>query len=132
MTATTIRPPRARRRSAPSARDQQIYLDYQTTGRSQEELAKDYKLTQCRISQIIRRVKAWLACGAGVSPADESAAIQNPKSEIQNQITADPAHLERALQRQYLAFVCREAIRQFQTDRVTTTTKTGTRGHKQI
>src|SRR5205823_3882519 len=104
MTTTSIHSPKPRRRSAPSARDQQIYLDYQTTGRSQEELAEQYHLTQCRISQIIHCVEAWLACGAGVSPADESAAIQNPKSEIQNQITADSADLDRALQRQYLAF----------------------------
>ena len=60
MTTTSILPPKPRRRPAPSARDQQIYLDYQTTGRSQEELAKDYELTQCRISQIIHRVEAWM------------------------------------------------------------------------
>src|SRR5207253_5579989 len=57
---------------------------------------------------------------------------QNPKSEIQNQNDADPAHLDRAIQRSYVNFVCREAIRQFETDRVTTTTKTGTRGDKTI
>src|SRR5207247_1753227 len=105
MTTTSIRPPKSRRRPAPSARDQQIYLDYQTTGRSQEELAKDYKLTQCRISQIIRRVEQWLACGAGVPPAGESATIPNPQSEIPNQNDADPAGLDRAIQRRYVNFV---------------------------
>src|SRR4051794_17791637 len=134
MTTTAVRPPKSRRCRAPSARAQQIYLDYQTTGRSQAELAKDYNLTQCRISQIIRRVRAWLAAGGSV---------QSPKSEVQSQDdsaatldlgpgTLDPAGLDRALQREYLSFVCRHAIQQFDADRVTTTTKKGTRGDKPI
>ena len=61
MTTSSIHPPKPRRRGVPSERDQQIYLDYQTTGRTQTELAEQYGLTQCRISQIICRVEAWLA-----------------------------------------------------------------------
>ena len=57
--STTSAPPRrVRKLVAPSSRDQQIYRDYQTTGQRQRVLAEKHKLTQCRISQIIRRVES--------------------------------------------------------------------------
>src|SRR5262249_8516114 len=49
-----------RKCKAPSQRDKQIYLDYQPSGILQNDLAKKYKLTQCPISQIPRRVEKWL------------------------------------------------------------------------
>ena len=58
INAAASRKPRTR--PAPSSRDQQIYLDYQTSGKLQDELAEQYGLTQCRISQIIRRVEKWV------------------------------------------------------------------------
>jgi hypothetical protein len=48
--------------------------------------------------------------------------------------TCNAAHadLDRALLRRYMSFACREAIRQFQADRVTVTTKKGSRGDRAI
>jgi len=80
MTTASIHPPKSRRRRAPSERDQQIYLDYQTTGQTQVQLAEQYRLTQCRISQIIKRVEAWLT---------QSQPVQSPKSQVQSQDDAD-------------------------------------------
>ena len=141
MSTSTVRPPQSRR-AAPSQRNQQIYFDYQTTGRSQTDLAKEYKLTQCRISQIIRRVRAWLARGAGVPPATSSCpgsslGTQCPEAPASSDPTLNfepgtlnAADLDAALHRNYIDFVCRHAIREFQADRVTVTRKTGQRGDK--
>src|SRR5262245_41982018 len=51
--------PSPRKLPLPSPRNRQIYLDYQVHGLSQTVLAEKYSLTQCRISQIIRRIDAW-------------------------------------------------------------------------
>jgi hypothetical protein len=151
MTTSAVRSPQPRRRAAPSSRNQQIYLDYQTTGCSQTDLAKAYKLTQCRISQILRRVRAWLT-REGEAPAEpgqssmftssfpgsrlgthypeapaSSDAASNPELESSN---SDRQDLDRALHRNYIDFVCRQAIREFQIDRVTVTRKKGKRGDK--
>ena len=134
MTISINSPPKPRRRPEPSQRDQQIYLEYQTTGRSQEDLAKEHGLTQCRISQIIRRVEAWLAGEPVQSPTSghpRSGSIQD-QDDAEPTLDLGPGTLDRALQRGYLNFVCRQAIRQFQADRVTVTHKKGTRGDKAI
>src|SRR5436189_2141297 len=107
LAAAADRKPRTR--PAPSPRDQQIYLDYQTTGKQQSELAQDYNLTQCRISQIIRRVEKWLhATGNPGSGADDAAARQC---------------LERRLQSERLNSVCREAMRHYHDQQKTVTHK---------
>jgi hypothetical protein len=136
MTTASIHPPKPRRRGAPSERDQHIYLDYQTTGRTQADLAADHGLTQCRISQIIRRVEKWLAdepvprsTSHVPSSGDEASPTCNVELETCN---ADRQRLDSAMQLRYMSFVCREAIRQFQADRLTITTKKGSRGETQI
>src|SRR5437773_6885338 len=119
MTTTSIHPPKPRRRPDPSARDQQIYLDYQTTGRSQEELAKDYELTQCRISQIIHRVEAWMVgrWSPSARNANQPTTANPPPNNDAPSLSpslcpsVSPADLALALQRQYLSFFCRQAIR---------------------
>jgi hypothetical protein len=78
--SASIRKPRSR--PAPSPRDQQIYLDYQTTGKRQIDLAAQYKLTQTRISQIIRRVESWLTSTWDLGPGtlDSVGACGSPQA----------------------------------------------------
>jgi hypothetical protein len=53
--------PRSRRRPPPSDRDQALYREYSTSGKTQAQLAAEHGLSQARLSQITRRVRAWLA-----------------------------------------------------------------------
>lgn len=108
MTTTSAipHPPKPRKRPQPSPRDREIYAQYQL-GKRQAELAEAYRLTQCRISQIVRRVESWLAAGS-----------------------AGARRLERQLEREQLSFVCRQAIRHFQEPQKCVTHKKGTRGDK--
>src|SRR4029453_9683600 len=117
MTRTEIRMPR--RRPAPSPRDQQIYIDYQVGGMRQIELARQHRLTQCRISQIIRRVERWRR---RLSPHDTGGDISFRQRQ----------RLDRWLERELLTTVCREAMRQFHEGQKIITHKTGTRGDKTI
>ena len=110
-----VREPQPRMRPAPSERDQQIYLEYQGTGKSQIELAGQYKLTQCRVSQIVRRVERWLR--------DSPSALQPGKPNA-----AAAGALERRLEHERLNFVCREAMRHFHQEQKTVTHKQGHRG----
>src|SRR5438045_9669195 len=66
--------PCPRKLPAPSRRNLQIYLDYQVHGLRQTQLAEKYNLTQCRVSQILRRIDAWRF----------SSEISNLKSQIPN------------------------------------------------
>src|SRR5262245_13215662 len=118
---------RARRRPDPSQRDLQIYLDYQIAGQRQIDLAHDHKLTQCRISQIIRRVDAWR----------KESRIENQQSKIENESspdsrspTPDPLAFDFLVQSHRLNLVCREAIRHFQHQQATVTHRKGTRSDK--
>ena len=135
----------SRRRPDPSPRNLQIYLDYHVAGKSQTQLAKDYGLTQCRISQIIRRVDAWRFGGAGVSPATPlpageggsrsepgegspapHSALRNPQSAISH------TEFDFQLQSARLNLVAREAIRHFNQPQTTVTRKTGHRGDAKL
>jgi hypothetical protein len=55
------RPRRPRRRPPPSDRDQALYLQYSLSGMTQAQMAAEHGLTQSRVSQILRRVRSWLA-----------------------------------------------------------------------
>jgi len=57
FTNITVRRPRRQR--PPSARDQALFFAYLLQGKSQAELALECCLSQARVSQIIRRVRAW-------------------------------------------------------------------------
>ncbi|HZN33337.1 MAG TPA: hypothetical protein VFB80_05935 [Pirellulaceae bacterium] len=57
--STTITVRRPRRKRPPSARDQALASAYLLQGKSQAELAAEWGLTQARVSQIVRRVRAW-------------------------------------------------------------------------
>ncbi len=46
--------------ATPSFRDQQIYRQYSTCGKDQEQLAQEHHITQQRVSQIIAAVQLWL------------------------------------------------------------------------
>jgi len=50
-----------RKRRAPSGRDQAILVAYRVHGRTQQELADEYHLSQRRISAIVCRVERWRA-----------------------------------------------------------------------
>jgi hypothetical protein len=110
-------PRRPRRRPAPSQRDQRIYVEYQVTGRTQTDLAADYKLTQCRVSQIIRRVHRWRADATlNLEPGTLNAAARR--------------RLDQWKEYERLNFACREAIRHFRLEQKTMTHKKGERGDK--
>src|SRR5438105_1560182 len=102
IAAAASRKPRPR--TAPSSRDQQIYLEYQTAGKLQSELATQYGLTQCRISQIIRRVEKWLN------------AAGDPTFDLRPSTfdsTAGREQLKSRLQHELLTTVARQAMRHF-------------------
>lgn len=101
----------------PSLRDQQIFTSYHVSGKTQEQLAGDYGLTQCRISQIIRRVAAWRSQADPEEEGDLSASQQQ--------------RLDRWLEHQRLETVIRLALCHFhQEQRTINTTKTTDRGEK--
>ena len=50
-----------RKKRAPSSRDQAILVAYRVQGRTQADLAEDNRLSQRRISEIVRRVERWRA-----------------------------------------------------------------------
>src|SRR5688572_21772431 len=58
-----------REKRTPRSRDLAILVAYRTRGCTQAELAKEYDLSQRRISTILRRVEHWIASGGapGVS-----------------------------------------------------------------
>src|SRR4029079_267564 len=103
-------PPKPRTRPAPSERDQRIYFDYQTAGMRQTELAADYKLTQSRVSQIIRRVEAWVQ-GSKFKPSTGDDAASKTTSNLEPG-TLNLAVLRR-LEFERLNFTVREAMRHF-------------------
>jgi len=144
-------PRRPRRRPAPTQRDQQIYVDYQIGSTRQTALAEKYRLTQCRISQIVRRVKHWIQCSdsagvalsgsAGVAvggAADHGRKASSSRGSLRDQ--PPPAcsnanaklRLQRRLEHERLNFVCREAMRHFQEEQKTVTHKKGDRGNTSI
>ncbi len=114
-----------RRRPAPSPRNLQIYLDYQVEGLTQTQLAEKYNLTQCRISQILRRIDSWRAQSA--IPNSES-----PSHSLNPSPPLSPTDLDLQLQSARLNLVAREAVRHFQQPQATVTHKQGTRGDKSI
>jgi hypothetical protein len=99
QTIRSLVPRKPRKRPAPSQRDQDIYVEYQITGRRQTELAEKHKLTQTRVSQIIRRVAAWRA---NSDPRDEGDLTQ-----------VERQRLDRWLEHERLNFICREAMHHF-------------------
>jgi hypothetical protein len=109
-------PRKPRKRPAPSQRDQEIYVEYQITGRRQAELAEKHRLTQSRVSQIIRRVAAWRAS------ADAREEGELPVAQRQ--------HLDRWLEYERLNFVCREAMHHFGTQQKHIAHKHGQRDEK--
>jgi hypothetical protein len=119
MIATAPAPARKpRRRAAPSQRDQQLYVEYQTSGVTQLELAEKYQLTQCRISQIVRRVAAWRG---GIDPAGRPL----PPGDLTQQ---EQRRLDRWLERQRNEAIFKAALRKIDLPQITTTTKTDADG----
>jgi hypothetical protein len=116
--STNLNTPRTSKRRTPSPRDQQIYLDYQLTGLRQIDLAEKHRLTQCRISQIIRHVEAWRASS---NPRDIGELSANKQRR-----------LDRWLERQRYNHILREAMRGFREEQKTVTHKTGKRGETTI
>ena len=53
----------------PSRRDQVIFRRVVVHCEVQYKVAKDLGLSPGRVSQILTRVRRWLACGAGFQPA---------------------------------------------------------------
>src|SRR5262245_19709770 len=104
-----------RQKRPPSARDQAIYLDRQTRGCSQQQLAADNRLSQSRISQILRRVEQWRA---------------NLRPQAEGELDhAERQRLERWLERERQQAIYDRAIRAFDTaPRELKTTKEGQRG----
>src|SRR5262245_17270386 len=60
---------RPRKKRAPNARDQEIFVAYRTQGVTQARLAEDNGLSQRRISEIVSRVERWRA---DVNPRQEN------------------------------------------------------------
>src|SRR6187431_2149262 len=106
--STPIRQPR--KRPAPSARDQEIYLAWQVHGQTQDQLAEKHKLTQCRVSQIVRKVAAW-----------RSKADPREEGEL---TTRQQKRLDRWLEHERLGAIARQAIQSFHQEQRTLTTTT--------
>lgn len=117
-TDSTIQRPR--KKPAPSARDQELYVAYQTTGLTQTELAGQYGLTQCRVSQIVRRVEAWRAT-ANPQPGAEAPGERTVRQQ---------QRLDRWLERERSEAILRDALRHFNQPQQVKTTKTGPRGEE--
>jgi hypothetical protein len=89
---------RPRTKRIPCARDQAIFVAYRTAGRTQAELAHDYRLSQSRIGQIVRRVELWRSTAA---VADSS------QTRLQRQ------RLDRRLEQERLQAIYDRGIRGF-------------------
>ena len=99
----------------PSPRDQQIFVDVHALGRTQLEVADEYKLSQGRVSQIIAEVRQWRAM---VTP-----------SEAGEPDRAGQARLDRFVSRKVYEKLIGQAMRELaRGDRKLTTTKEGQRG----
>jgi hypothetical protein len=68
MSRSLIQPSKSALPPAPSARDLEIYKGYVILQHHQCAIAQMYQINQSRISQIVGKVRRWLA--AGGSPAD--------------------------------------------------------------
>src|SRR5262245_56216765 len=95
-----------------------------------------YKLTQCRISQIIRRVEKWLrATGPECSGVPGFERSSNPVDGNEESATDETAARQKLLQRlefERLNSVCRLAMQHFQQPQKSITHKTGLRAGKPI
>jgi hypothetical protein len=92
-----------RQKRPPRGRDQAIFVAYRTQGRTQAELAKDYRLSQSRVSAIIRRVEHWLADKRG-----GDVALAEPPLDHAQQL-----RLDRWLHRERSQAIYDRAIRAF-------------------
>src|SRR5262245_38467683 len=91
-TTTTINHRRLPRRKRPlSFRDEAIYIAYRSQGLSQEKLADDYRLSQSRISQILRRVESWHNSPEYQAPSPESLDFDLRLARAQSQAIYDRA-----------------------------------------
>jgi hypothetical protein len=89
----------ARELKLPSERDRAIFSAARTSGRTQQELAKEHGLTQGRISQIIRSVALWRAYTESVGEDG----LQPAQARL----------LERSLDRERIEVVYNHSIRSF-------------------
>jgi ribosomal protein S30 len=105
-------PPKPRKKRPPSERNQQIYRDYAVLGRSQAELASQYKVSQVRISQIIGLVETW---ARRRYPGHDGEPTQDDRQRLERQLEID---------RQTLLF--RQAIKAMEQGTMTTKTITKT------
>jgi hypothetical protein len=110
-----------RRRPSPSRRDQELYVRYQTTGITQAELAGDCGLTQCRVSQIIRRVEKWRA---EINPQPHDLTPAGGQTPLEQR------RLDRWLERERNEVLFKQSLRQAQQPQVVKTTKTGPDGQE--
>ena len=109
------KPKKPRKRPAPSRRNQEIFLAYEISGKTQEQIAADTGLTQSRVSAIIRGVRQWRARSV---PAEEA-----ELTPLQQQ------RLDYHLERERLLLVSREALRAYHHQpKSLKTDKQGTRG----
>jgi len=113
MQTCTRSGPKPRAQKDPSPRDQQIFADYHVTGLRQTELAGLYDLSQCRISQIIRRVTAWR-----LTTLDTSYRQASPSDELR---------LSRWIRKERINLICKEAIRHLAEPQTVVTTRSVTR-----
>jgi len=90
-----------RKKRAPSSRDQAILVAHRVHGRTQADLANEYRLTQSRISAIVRRVEKWRA---GVFPSVDE--------ELDGR---ERQRLERWVERERLQAVHSRAMRAYDT-----------------
>src|SRR5262245_46844027 len=104
-----------RKKRIPSPRDQAMYLARLTHGVTQEELAKEHRLSQSRVSQILRRVAKWWA---------------NLRPEPEGELAPEERQrLERWLERERQQAIYDRGIRGFDSAaKQLTTTKSGERG----
>jgi hypothetical protein len=72
-----------RKKRLPSARDQAIYVSRMARGCSQASLAKEHRLSQSRISQILRRVERWRA---NLRPSDCGELDHAQRQRIERQL----------------------------------------------
>jgi hypothetical protein len=119
MSTSILKKPR--RKPSPSQRDQELYVLYQTTGMTQDELAEKYRLTQCRVSQIVRRVEKWRA---EINPQPHDLTPAGGKTPVEQR------RLDRWLERERSEAIIKQALRNSERPQQVKTTKTGPNGEE--
>jgi hypothetical protein len=131
-------------RKPPSARDQQIYAEVVLHQRPQPEVAREFGVSQPRVTQIVARVRAWVE--AAPAREAESAAVEaalagmTPEAELPPReesavAQAQRLHLARERTRAQLEAVYAESLaawRQSQEETQEHQVRSGKRGEVQV